>query len=63
MPKSKVLRGFTYTPKGKTVDRRVEAGADVPADLTATQVARLAERGIVEKRQAPRRATRSKSNG
>ena len=47
-----VLRGFNYIPKGETEERRVEAGAQLPQDLTAIQVTRLVERGVAGQRDA-----------
>ena len=61
--KYEVLRGFSYTPKGKQVERRVDAGTELPADLTATQVTRLAERGVVAKQQAGTTASNEVCNG
>lgn len=51
MPKKKIytaIRGFNYVPEGKTDEVRVDVGDSAPADLTAKQVARLIERGILE---------------
>ena len=58
-----VIRGFTYRPKGKRVDRRVEVGADVPADMTEPQVTRLMKRGVVGWRSAAAAADKDMTNG
>ena len=52
-----VLRGFNYIPKGETEERRVEAGAQLPQDLTAVQVTRLVERGVAGQREATQEVT------
>ena len=58
-----VARGFNYTPKGKQVERRVDAGTELPADLTTTQVTRLVERGVVAIRGAGTTAPEEVGNG
>ena len=58
-----VARGFNYIPKGETAERRVDAGTQLPQDLTSTQVARLIERGVVTIQQPVKRVTRSETDG
>ena len=60
MPKKKseytVLRGFSPIVDGKELDSAVEPGGELPQGLTGTQLARLVERGVIAKREAPERA-------
>ncbi len=58
-----VARGFDYIPKGKKVERRVDAGTELPADITVAQRTRLIVRGVVTERQPVRAAKKEQGNG
>lgn len=58
-----VLRGFTPIVDGKELDSAVEPGGELPQGLTSTQLARLVERGVIEKQVPQETASREATDG